>query len=296
MKPATSVTSCCYCEEPRDPKRLKTCVSDECLRLARRDSSRAHENRKRAALLASGVEMLRCAICGEPHQTIGRHVAIHGISLADYRIRYPDAPLIVASVRVLRGKGSAAQAQARRDAYQGREPDQYLAEFLTGTLLGDGHLECCKKNSRYAEGGNNETYLRWKHSVLQRYFPTTFTQRLSAPHIRSGKRYLGWWIKTTVHPMLTEAHRSWYSGDVKRVPFDIVEQHLTEFALAVWFCDDGSAPKSWYGAQLYTQGFQLDEVEFLQELLHRRFRLSTKILFNKKRQPFLSIGQLHQVR
>ena len=293
--PSTASTPCFYCKKARGPKRQKTCISDECRYLARRDNFRAHENRKRVALLVAGVEMLRCAICGEPQRAIGRHVAIHGISLADYRTMYPDAPLIVPSVGVLRGKGGTSQAQARRDAYQGQAPDQYLAEFLTGTLLGDGSLECRKKSARYAEGGKNETYLRWKHSVLQRYFPATFQERLSAPHVRTGKRYQGWWVRTTVHPLLTEAHGAWYSGSVKRVPFDIVEQHLTEFALAVWFCDDGSTPKSWYGAQLYTQGFQLDEVEFLRELLHRRFSLSTNILFNKKRQPFLSIGSASRI-
>lgn len=239
--------------------------------------------------------MLRCAICGEPQRAIGKHTAIHGISLADYRFKYPDAPLITPAARVLHGRGGSSQAQARRDAYQGQVPDQYLAEFLTGTLLGDGHLECRKKNARYAEGGNNELYLRWKHSVLQRYFPTTFDQRLSAPHVRSGKRYQGWWIKTAVHPLLTEAHAAWYSGGVKRVPFDIVEQHLTEFALAVWFCDDGCAVKRRSNANLYTMGFQLSEVEFLQELLHRRFELPTNLLFNKKRQPFLQFGRASRI-
>ena len=295
MTRSTAATPCFYCGKPRGPKRQKTCVAEECRHLARRDSSRAAENRERAKLLAAGVEMVRCAICGEPQRAIGKHATIHGISLADYRGRYPDAPLMVPAVGALRGKGGASQAQARRDVYQGQAPDLYLAEFLTGTLLGDGHLECRKKNARYAEGGNNEAYLQWKHSVLQRYFPAAFTQRLSAPHVRSGKRYLGWWIKTSAHPLLTEAHRAWYSGGIKRVPVDIVEQHLTEFSLAVWFYDDGCATKIHGTANLYTMGFQLNEVEFLQELLHRRFGLSTSILFNKKRQPFLQFGRASRI-
>ena len=239
--------------------------------------------------------MLRCEICGEPLRAIGKHVNIHGITLADYQARYPGSPLITPSASVLHGRGGASQAQARRDAHQGQAPDHYLAEFLTGALLGDGHLECRKKNARYAEGGNNEAYLRWKHSVLQRYFPTAFTQRLSAPHVRSGKRYLGWWIKTATHPLLTEAHKAWYLDGVKRVSVSIVEQHLTEFALAVWFCDDGHALKNGSTANLYTMGFQLNDVEFLQELLLRRFGLSTSILFNKKRQPFLQFGRASRI-
>lgn len=295
MTAFTAATPCFYCGKPRGLKRQKTCTDDECRRLALRDNWRAADKRKRAVLLAAGVEMLRCAICGEPQQAIGRHVSIHGMSLADYRTQYPGAPLSTPSVGVLRGKGGESQGQSRRDAYQGQLPDPYLAEFLTGVLLGDGHLECRKKNARYAEGGSNELYLRWKHSVLQRYFPTTFDQRLSAPHVRSGKRYQGWWIKTSAHPLLTEAHAAWYSGGIKGVPANIVEQHLTEFALAVWFCDDGCSLKDRSTANLYTMAFQLSDVEFLQELLFRRFSLSTNILFNKKRQPYLSFGRASRI-
>jgi hypothetical protein len=239
--------------------------------------------------------MLRCAICGEPQRTIGRHINIHGISLADYQDRYPGALLTVPSVGVLRGKGGAHQAQTRRDAYQSQAPDHYLSEFLTGTLLGDGSLECRKKNARYAEGGKNEMYLRWKHLVLQRYFSTTFKERLSAPHVRSGKRYQGWWIRSTVHPLLIETYKAWYSDGVKGVPGSLVEQHLTEFALAVWFCDDGCVPKNRSNANLYTTGFQLGSVEFLQELLLRRFNLASNILFNKKKQPYLSFGRASRI-
>lgn len=285
MTASRAATPCFYCGKPRGPKRQKTCV--ECRHLALRDNWRAHENRKRAALLEDGVEMVRCAICGEPQRAIGKHTAIHDISLAEYQSRYPGAPLITVSARIFHGRGSTVQAQARREAYQGQPPDHYLAEFLTGVLLGDGHLECRKKNARYAEGGSNAMYLQWKLSVLQRYFPTTFVERLSAPHVRSGKRYRGWWIRTASHPLLTEAHRAWYSEGVKRVPTALVEQHLTEFSLAVWFCDDGCAIKTNGTANLYTMGFQLDDVAFLQELLLRRFNLPTNILLNKKRQPYL---------
>jgi hypothetical protein len=118
---------------------------------------------------------------------------------------------------------------------------------------------------------------------------------LSAPHVRSGRRYRGWWIKTTAHSLLTEAHGAWYSGGVKRVPVDIVEQHLTEFALAVWFYDDGCTVKDRSIACLYTMAFQLNEVEFLRELLLHRFNLSTNILFNKKRQPFLQFGRASRI-
>ena len=295
MTASTAATPCFYCGKPRGPKRQKTCVREECLRLSRRDREHAHENRKRAALLAAGFEMLHCEICGEPLRTIGRHIAIHGMSLADYQTKYPDAPLTTPAARFLHGKGGAAQGQARREAYQGQAPDQHLAEFLTGALLGDGHLECRKKNARYAEGGSNELYLQWKHTVLQRYFPTSFVSRLAAPHVRSGKRYQGWWIKTAAHPLLTEAHQAWYLDGVKIVPTAFVEQHLTELALAVWFCDDGCAIKNRTTANLYTMGFRLDEVAFLQDLLLRRFGLTANILFNKKRQPYLAFGRVSRI-
>jgi len=152
-------------------------------------------------------------------------------------------------------------------------------------MLGDGSIEkrLNRLNARYAEGGKNELYLKWKHDFLSQYFQCSFKGRISSPHTKSGKCYPGWWLRTTVHPLLTEWHSQWYR-ERKIVPRNIVEQYLTEFALAVWFCDDGCSTN---GATLYSMGFCEEEVIFLSELLQSRFGLANSILKNKQGQPFI---------
>ena len=76
----------------------------------------------------------------------------------------------------------------------------------------------------------------------------------------------------------------WY-GIRKVVPLALIEQHLTFFACAVWFCDDGCMQKQ--GAYLYTQAFSTCEVRALAETLERRFDLPASVLYRKGDQPFL---------
>ena len=83
--------------------------------------------------------------------------------------------------------------------------------------------------------------------------------------------------------MLTELHLQWYSK-VKIIPESLINENLTEFALAVWFCDDGCSSGS---ASLYTMSFSDREVKFLSSLLKSRFDLSGSILKNKDNQPFI---------
>jgi hypothetical protein len=163
-----------------------------------------------------------------------------------------------------------------------------LFAFLTGALLGDGSLERSRRNARYAEGGANAAYLAWKRDLLAEYLPLTFRERLSAPHARTGRRYRGWWLRTAVHPLLTEWHSVGYPDGRKTVPRELVARHLTSFALAVWFCDDGHvAPRQ---AMLYTMAFTADDVAWLRDLIEQRFGLRPTVWFNARRQPSLGFG------
>jgi hypothetical protein len=185
-------------------------------------------------------------------------------------------------------RGKEATKRSHYLKYEGKEPDRELYEFLTGCLLGDGSLEkhSSKLNARYAEGGSNQKYLEWKYKFISQYFSCSFKERISSPHTKTGKRYQGWWLRTTVHPVLTELHWQWYSK-VKIIPKKLITKYLTEFALAIWFCDDGCSSGS---ANFYTMGFSDNEVEFLSTLLESRFDLYGSILKNKSNQSFIRLS------
>ena len=157
-----------------------------------------------------------------------------------------------------------------------------LLEFLTGTMLGDGSLELKgpRCNARYAEGSSNADYARWKADQLSRSFTVRFKERLSSPHVRTGRRYRGWWLRTLTHPLLTVWRHAWYPQGKKIVPFDLVKKHLTPFALTVWFCDDGSSAHKDGLADLYPHAFSRVEVEWLASLLMERFGLPSRLARN----------------
>jgi hypothetical protein len=230
--------------------------------------------------------VIHCRICNVALQVIApAHLAKHGVKIADYRVQFPDAPLVSEPVRRQRAK--TMDRRRLHLYYDGAAPDKQLFSFLTGALLGDGALEANTVTARYVENGRNGDYLRWKCDLLRRYFPTTIRQHLQKADKRTGRRYHAWRVRTAHHPFLMEWHRQWYSGR-KVVPRDLVMAHLDTFALAIWFYDDGHLGKS--DAFFYTLAFAPCEVEFLSALLLERFGIEQRVLLNKKGQPCIGLG------
>lgn len=250
-----------------------------------REYTRAWQRKERAAKFARGTPFVTCAICGGQYEFLGRHIRWHGISMDEYRAAYPEWPTKTPQEVASRAKGGATGAS--RNTYNGRAPDDELCEFLTASLLGDGHLEAGRANVRYREGGKNGEYLTWKHGVLSQYFHTTLTERLSKPDARTGKRYHGWWLSTSNEPFFTAWHDEWYR-DRKIVPPEVVSRFMSERAFAIWFCDDGCMRAR--QAYLYTMAYSEVETRFLATLLANRFRLMPSVLINKHGQPYLQFG------
>lgn len=269
----------------------KTCQREACQKAYTLKKASEGDIKRRAIerqkLEQEGWELIPCAVCGERFEVIQHgHVQKHGLTVQEYKALYPDAPIVNNRMKEKRGKGSVNQS--RHLNYNGKEPDQFLFEFLTGTMLGDGSLEKQKnkKNARYVEGGSNKEYIESKYHFLSQYFPCTLNERISSPHVKSGKRYKGYWIRTCVHPILTEWHGYWYRNKIKIVPYDLVEKYLSILALVLWFCDDGCSSQR---TTFYTMGFTHEEVHFLRDILWDKFQLSGNILFNKNDQPFISL-------
>ena len=285
--------NCLVCGKKVDPDLVhpscrRTCGNSECqaiykkISIAKADRHRQCNRIKK--LKQKGVTLITCAVCQQQFEIIGlNHLKTHDLTREEYIKLYPNSPMLNSRMKTQRGK--EAIKRSRYLSYKGKQPDQKLHEFLTGSLLGDGSLEKrpSKCNARYAEGGSNQKYLEWKYKFISQYFPCSFKERVSSPHTKTGKRYKGWWLKTTVHPMLTKLHLQWYST-VKVVPKKLISEYLSEFALAVWFCDDGCSSGA---ASLYTMSFSDDEVNFLLLLLKSRFGLHGSILKNQYNQPFI---------
>lgn len=116
-----------------------------------------------------------------------------------------------------------------------------LLSLLIGSMLGDGRLSCPSRHTtRYQENhaDNQLDYLKWKvaqwGSWARPIKPVVWTT--------DGKDYPGHRFHTVSHPYLNEWQALFYDsrgpGGKRLIPrvVDLVD----EFALAIWYLDDGS--------------------------------------------------------
>lgn len=275
----------------------KTCGSPECQAKLYSEHIKQADKRKQKQKIQSlkqqGIDLVTCQICKEEFEMIHHsHLKKHGLTVADYKRMFPDASILNSRIKEIKAK--TARERSTYLSYQGKKADSKLYEFFTATLLGDGSLEKSKgkKNARYAEGGANEKYMQWKYDFLKDYFSCTFKERLSALHVKTGKSYHAWWLRTRVHPLLTQLHSQWYLPE-KHICREMVDKYLTEFALSIWFYDDGCAST---GTFLYLHDFPEDDVNFISNVLLSRFNLKNSVLKNLQDQCFIRISNYSRSR
>ncbi|MBE9203459.1 DNA endonuclease [Synechocystis salina LEGE 06099] len=293
----SEIFQCPYCKALATWKKgnyihRRTCENSECRKKLNRDTAKKYDQlrqkKKIQELKFQGFNVVTCQICNEEFEMIHHsHLKTHGLTVAEYRNRFPNA--LIFNSRSHKKRSQTALERSKYKSYSGKNIDNDFLEFLTGSLLGDGSLEKGKRklNARYAEGGANKEYINWKFTFLKDYLPCSFQEALSSPHVKSGKQYRGWWIKTGVHPALTDLHSIWYLQK-KLLPREFIEKYLTEFAFCIWFYDDGCSAS---GLNLYPMSFSEDDVEFLSSIILKRFNLKNSVLKTKQGHFFIKISQ-----
>ena len=74
---------------------------------------------------------------------------------------------------------------------------------------------------------------------------------------------------------------------IKIVPLNI-EEYLTPLALAIWFMDDGGgATKLEPGVRIATNNFTLNEVQFLCDILYKKYNLIATVHSGGKDKGFV---------
>lgn len=89
---------------------------------------------------------------------------------------------------------------------------------------------------------------------------------------KNGNIYYSVQTSTRSYPCFTQLYNTFYPNGIKVVPNDIFDL-LTPISLAYWAMDDGSISKEKYGFLLHTQGFTLQEVILLINVLKIKFDL-----------------------
>lgn len=180
------------------------------------------------------------------------------------------------------------------------ELTEFQKQALTGSMLGDGHLVRIignKINSALSIGRSTDdkVYLEYEASIFANFTRKAFkvnSVKDTAYFIKSkGKiQYLSG-FQTTANPIFTEWRNVWYPKQIKIIPQDL---ELSSVAVAHWIADDGNIGLSGtrnprFTTRLYTDCFTLLEVEFLRDLLQKRYNQRFNIVkHNNDHQHIIS--------
>jgi ubiquinol-cytochrome c reductase cytochrome b subunit len=150
--------------------------------------------------------------------------------------------------------------------------------ILMGSLLGDASAEQHGNGTRicFQQEHLNSQYLNWFHSYLSKLgYCNETTPKITTRLGKEGKlRYVSR-FKTYTFTSFNWIHTAFYNENTKIVPYNI-EEYLNPLALSVWIMDDGGRVSS--GLKIATNNFSFNEIEFLANILRKKYNLKTSII------------------
>ena len=164
-----------------------------------------------------------------------------------------------------------------------------IYSIFYGTLLGDGYGERHGDGARihFHQSNIHRGYLNWLHQLVQEYgyvnpaLPKTLKQIGSNGTVYYSLKFRTWTFSSLI-PLVD----SWYAppshrdGNRKKILPHDREEYYTPLSLALTIMDDGHYTGS--GIQIGTDCFTEEEVNFLAEMLYRKFNLTASIHTKKK--------------
>jgi hypothetical protein len=160
-----------------------------------------------------------------------------------------------------------------------------LESFIRGSMLGDGSVQFSSKLSKnanivFAHGLKQKDYLQWKNSFLEKFELSGKVREYShfSNRYKEGKCTTVF-VKSKTHPIFSKFRNLYYKDRKSICKEDI--WNLDEFALAIWFMDDGHLWRRKKRSDVYvlnTQSFSLEDKQILQKVLLEKFYIKTSIL------------------
>ncbi len=162
--------------------------------------------------------------------------------------------------------------------------------LVWGSVLGDGTLTRNSNNVvfRVTHGYKQLSYLEWKYSLLAPYV-------LTEPRRRECTNFIGnpsaiHSFGTITHPWLVSIYPCCYPNNIKTVSLEWLN-NIDEFALAVWFMDDGSLNKANGIMTFCTNCFSYQEHLLMQKWFMDRWNIETKIEPRRNNQYSLRVNK-----
>lgn len=185
-----------------------------------------------------------------------------------------------------------------------------IFEITTGILLGDGNLQkpkgCKYYRLRFAQNSIRQDYVMHLFKKYQNGLQITnlvstkplVTQKKPRSYSYQTKtnklNKKSYCFETRLSSAFDEHANIFYFNNFSKknlcTNLKIFDTILTPKALAYWYMDDGTWPnKNAKTLQLCTHGYEIHQVQYLSDLLNSKFKLITKVRFNKK-QPIIQIS------
>lgn len=182
-----------------------------------------------------------------------------------------------------------------------------LIEITTGLLLGDGSLQkpsqCKYYRLRFSQNEKRKDYVE---SVFQKYKNGLEINGSKKPLIKNDQcsrfNYLtkknlipsiGFTFETRITSAFEQHAQIFYTKQGKKslcTDLSCFDELLTPIALAYWFMDDGTwVTKKALSFMLCTHAYKINEVNYLSNLLNKKFNLITKVQYNRQ-QPIIRIS------
>lgn len=170
-----------------------------------------------------------------------------------------------------------------------------IISIIIGSVLGDTHLEKRSKGIGtriiFEQSNKNVEYLMWFHNYLSsRGYCNPQKPKLHTRIKKDNKVFYHYRLNSYTFSSFNWLHEMFYSIEVKTnkyikiVPLNI-EDYLTPLALATWFMDDGSKLGS--GVRIATNNFTLKEVQFLCNVLYKKYNLTATTHVGGKNKGFV---------
>jgi len=152
-------------------------------------------------------------------------------------------------------------------------------QIIVGNLLGDGSI-CKSGKSAYfsiAQSRAHKEYIDWLYEELLPF--SRAVSEISSTD-KNGKEFYGNCLQTISTPEFLEYNNLFYPDDIKIVP-KYINSRLTDLSLAIWFMDDGGNDKDARTSCLCTNGFTVEDVEFLIDVLAQKFNVKASLRYSQ---------------
>lgn len=164
--------------------------------------------------------------------------------------------------------------------------------MLIGLMLGDVSLKFNKSltgaSIQFEWGDKHQEYAFYVWHIL---YP--FCIELPRRQVRvnaNGNTVVTWCYQTITHPVFLFLHTLFIVNGLKHIIPSLLMEAINPVSLAFWFMDDGGQQDyRGYGLQFHTQGFTVDEVQSLCDILTIKFGLDCWVKFNKQK-PIIAVS------